>query len=139
MIRIFNRSILISLFFNVFHLGQIRITNLPYNKTIISDTASERNPNVLEQSLSTGWIVQNGKSEIITSIPLFFEGTQTLTLNREFTLTKDEIENYNFILKFLCVNNSIEITLNKNLIYKKSGSDIPFEVELPSDILRHND
>ncbi|MBM4171849.1 MAG: hypothetical protein FJ214_08285 [Ignavibacteria bacterium] len=139
MIRIFNRSILILLFFNVFLLGQIRITNLPYNKTAISDTVSERYPNALEHSLSTGWIIQNGKNEIKTSIPLFFEGTQTLTLSREFTLTEDETEKYNFILKFLCVNNSIEITLNKNLIYKKSGSDIPFEVELPSDILTYND
>jgi beta-galactosidase len=142
MIRIFHRSILILPFLSNILIGQITITNLPYNKDIISDTISGKNPNSIKRLLSAGWVIhneKNGTSEIKTSVPFYYEGDKPLTLQREIILTKEEIEQYIFIIKFLCVNNNIEITLNKNLIFKKPGSGIPFEVELPIDILTYNE
>ena len=121
-------------------VAQITIKSHPFDKSIVSDSVlfgSERPRTV--RLLSDDWkVYPEGKPEQKRqiSIPATFLGNETLVYENSIYFSKEEINNYSVKLGFLGLNSNAEISLNGYSIYKKTGGEIPFEIELPKDILK---
>lgn len=105
------------------------------NDSSIFVTSSTRTVRLFNQN----WKVfseNNPQKKITTSLPCSFEGEESLIFENKLYLTKEEIQNYTIRLYFLGVNHSVDITINKYNIFKKFGCEVPFEVEIPKDILK---
>jgi beta-galactosidase len=127
------------LLFSTQLVAQITIKSHPFDKSIVSDSVffgSERPRTV--KLLSDNWrVYPEGKPEQKQqiSIPATFEGNETLVYENSIYVSKDEVNNNSIKLGFLGLNHTSEISLNDYSIYKKTG-EIPFEIELPKDILK---
>ena len=73
-------------------------------------------------------------SEVI--VPSVFSGQAELTFEKEFTVTRNELNNYIMFIHFLGMNYSADISVNNVIIYRHTGGEFPFQFELPHDILR---
>ena len=78
----------------------------------------------------------NSAKKISISLPCSFEGTQSLIFEKKFFITKDEYQKNTIKICFGGIFNSIEISINKFNIIKKYGAEIPFEIELPKDVIK---
>lgn len=76
------------------------------------------------------------QKKVTTTLPSSFEGEESLIFENKLFLSKDEIKDYTIRLGFLGVNNSIELSINKYNVFKKFGCEVPFEVEIPKDLLK---
>ncbi len=70
------------------------------------------------------------------SLPCSFEGTQSLIFEKKFFISKDDYQKNTIKICFGGIFNSIEISINKYNIIKKYGAEIPFEIELPKDVIK---
>ncbi|MCX7798362.1 MAG: hypothetical protein N2249_07045 [Melioribacter sp.] len=89
--------------------------------------------------LNNDWKVftnENPEKKIKTSIPCTFEGASSLIFQKKIYFSKNDIQNHILKLYFLGINNSVEISINNYTIFKKIGAEVPFEVDLPEDILK---
>lgn len=128
--------ILIFLFYSNL-ISEIKIRSLVFNS--IDDTCyfepSTRKIILFNQN----WKVyeeDNPEKKINTSLPCSFEGATTLIFEKYFYISKNEYQNNVIKLCFLGINNSVEISFNKYNIFRKYGSEIPFEIEIPKDIIK---
>jgi len=91
-------------------------------------------------NLEKGWKVypldNPGDAESI-GVPNNFEGESTLVYEKSFNFSLEEYNNFKFRLHFLGVNYTSEILINNFVIYK-NNTDIPFDVELPKDLIKPN-
>lgn len=91
-------------------------------------------------NLEKGWKIypqDNPKDAETISVPSNFEGETTLVYERVLNFTQDEYNNFKFHLHFLGANYYSEILINNFVIYK-NATDIPFDVELPRDLIKPN-
>lgn len=120
--------------------AQITIKSLPINNKIIADSNfSGKNLTRETKQLSANWKVyseKNPANKINATIPAVFEGNESLVYETSFYLSGKEIKEHSIKLIFLGVNYSSEIVLNNYNILKRTSGEIPFEVELPKDILK---
>jgi beta-galactosidase len=79
---------------------------------------------------------KNEKVEV--EIPSVFEGETELIFVKSFTLSSSDISNYRLKLNFLGINYSADISLNNISIYRHTGGEFPFSLDLPKDVL-HSD
>lgn len=89
-------------------------------------------------NLDKGWKVyplDNPEDAESIGIPNNFEGETTLVYEKVLNFSREEYNNFKFKLHFLGVNYYSEILINNFVIYKNS-SDIPFDVELPKDLIK---
>ncbi|MGK9476579.1 sugar-binding domain-containing protein [Melioribacter sp. OK-6-Me] len=85
--------------------------------------------------LNKNWkVYPDNESKTKLNIPAIFEGTSSINFETSFYIS--EKENKTYSLFFEGINYSADISVNNSLIFKKSAAEIPFEVELPSDLLR---
>jgi beta-galactosidase len=120
--------------------AQIKVKSLPppkisYLDYLFNDNISQRK--IIP--LNDGWKVkpENGTSgKFQATIPFIFEGSNTLVFERDLTISKDEINHSIIKLGFLGINHSIELSVNGANIFKRTGGEIPFELELPADIIK---
>lgn len=91
-------------------------------------------------NLEKGWKIypldNPGDAENI-GVPSNFEGETTLVYEKVLNFTPEEYNRFKFCLHFLGVNYYSEILINNFVIYKNS-TDIPFDVELPKDLIKPN-
>ena len=78
---------------------------------------------------------KEGKRSEIT-VPSIFKGDGELTFEKEFTVTRNELNNYIMFIHFMGMNYSADISVNNVIIYRHTGGEFPFQLELPHDILR---
>ena len=64
------------------------------------------------------------------------EGEGELIFEKEFELTRKQVVKNSLELIFFSVNYTADISLNKTIIYRHSGGEYPFRVQLPRDILK---
>jgi beta-galactosidase len=76
------------------------------------------------------------KEKVNVDIPSIFEGKAELVFEKNFPLTSDQVNNRKISLVFFGLNYSADISINKVIIYRHSGGEFPFAIELPRDILR---
>ncbi len=90
--------------------------------------------------LNGEWQVYSSKDKevkkVLVNVPSEFEGDGILIFEKNFSLSKDEINNYKMKLFFLGLNYTADISINNQIIYRHSGGEFPFSLELPRDILK---
>lgn len=122
-----------------FSTAQIRIKPL-INHPLEIDSAfvMSSSPRLIKLLDSKWRVFSSGKETgaINTTIPFIFEGAESLILEKELYFSQTEIENSVFKLHFAGINYFVEISLNGYNIFKKSGGEIPFEMDLPEDIIK---
>ena len=120
--------------------AQIIVKPLPINKDILVDSVFfDESPTRHVQLLHDNWKIyyEGAPSNYTkTTVPASFDANETMIYETSFSLTKDEVENKSIMLGFLGVNYSSEVLLNNLSIYKRASGEIPFEIELPKDILK---
>lgn len=90
-------------------------------------------------SLHGKWKVYPANSDnaekITIEIPSAFEGETELVFEKKFILSSSDISNFKLKLNFLGLNYSADISLNNISIYRHTGGEFPFSLDLPKDIL----
>lgn len=120
--------------------GQIIFKNLPQNDISALDSLFldiSKTRKIL--SLNGEWKVYPANSDKIekvkVEIPSVFEGESDLFFEKRFSLSHSDISNHKLRLNFLGLNYSADISLNNISIYRHTGGEFPFSLELPKDIL----
>lgn len=86
----------------------------------------------------TNWNVYNQdepNKKITTPVTNKVNGNEILVFETNLDLTINEIKEKNIKLCINGLNYAIEIFINKFSLFKRTGGEIPFEVEIPKDIL----
>ena len=90
--------------------------------------------------LNGKWTVRPAGDEdapkVEVNVPSVFEGEGELIFEKEFELTRNQVVKNSLELIFFSVNYTADISLNKTIIYRHSGGEYPFRVQLPRDILK---
>ena len=86
------------------------------------------------------WQIYSSKDKeikkVFVNVPSEFEGDGVLIFEKNFSLSKDEINNFKMKLFFLGLNYTADISINNQIIYRHSGGEFPFSLDLPRDILK---
>lgn len=69
-------------------------------------------------------------------VPSVFKGSGEFIFQKSFRLTDKQIKEKQINLIFFGLNYSADVSLNKVIIYRHTGGDLPFAVKLPRDILK---
>ena len=87
-------------------------------------------------SLNGEWHVFSSEEKevkkVIVNLPSEFEGTGELIFEKNFSLSKSDIDNFKMKLCFLGLNYTADISVNNVIIYRHSGGEFPFSLDLPS-------
>ncbi len=131
--------IILSSFSNSY--GQIVFKELPNYKIRTTDSLFfDITPTRKIIPLNGEWQVYSSKDKEVNkvqiNVPSEFEGDGVLIFERNFSLTKDEINNFKMKLFFLGLNYTADISINNQIIYRHSGGEFPFSLVLPRDILK---
>ncbi len=136
---IFLTSIIFSLFLP-FSRAQIVFKELPgyriaNNDSLFLDITSKRK--II--SLNGTWKVHPAGDEkaqkVSVNVPSVFHGEGELIFEKSFTISLEDLKKYQMKLIFFGINYSADISVNKNIIYRHTGGEFPFQVDLPKDIL----
>lgn len=119
--------------------AQIKIKELPpYNLASLDSSFLEISSTREIIPLRSGWLLydlESPESKVSITTPSTFEGAESMVFEKEISFSDEQIVNNIILLNFLGINYSAEILINNKLIYKHPGTELPFSVELPKDIL----
>lgn len=142
MTKILNRLFILIILLQNLLLAQIKVISLPQNQRDIFDPIFfDKNDYRNVELMNSDWKVyydNDSEKKISVSIPAIFEGEESLIFEKQISLSKTQIQSSQFVLGFLGINYSAEISINGYNIYKHSGGSYPFELALPKDILKEN-
>ncbi|MCC6548744.1 MAG: hypothetical protein IT279_01615 [Ignavibacteriaceae bacterium] len=86
--------------------------------------------------LNGGWkFSKEGDDGYIIQVPSAFNRPGEFIFEREFQLSKKDINSSTFQLHFLGLNYSAEVSVNSFVIYKHGGGEYPFAISLARDLL----
>jgi beta-galactosidase len=128
------------LFFGEFTLGQVVFRELPGYKPNVDDHS------FFEITQTRDIILLNGKwkvypadgdveKKVTINVPSVFEGEGEFVFEKSFKITERELKTNSFDLVFLGVNYRADISINNIIIYRHTGGEFPFTLDLPRDIL----
>lgn len=120
--------------------GQIIFKNLLQKDLLVEDSLFlDIGKTRKIQSLHGRWSVYSANSakieKVSVEVPSVFEGETDLVFEKNFSLSPSDISNYKLKLNFLGLNYSADISLNNISIYRHTGGEFPFALDLPKDIL----
>ena len=91
-------------------------------------------------SLNGTWKVHPANDEdapkIPVTVPSVFQGEGELIFEKSFTISQNDLKNYQMKLVFFGINYSADISLNKNIIYRHPGGEFPFQLDRWADDVR---
>lgn len=121
--------------------GQIIFKNLPQNDLTVQDSiffdlSASRKILLLHGDWSVYQDNSDKSQKVKIKIPSVFEGEADLVFEKSFPLSESDISNYKLKLNFLGINYAADISLNNISIYRHTGGEFPFSLDLPKDILR---
>lgn len=91
-------------------------------------------------SLNGEWKIYSADDEkqnkVNVSVPSIFQGKGEFVFEKSFKLSSSEINSSRMKLVFFGLNYTADISLNKNIIYRHSGGEFPFSIDVPRDILK---
>ena len=123
--------------FNLNTFAQIIIKEITSDiPTNISNYSSSESRKIY--SLNDNWIFQKQDSEesgVSIKVPSTFSTDEVVVLKRKINFTNYDIARSKFVVHFLGISNSADIFFNDVLINKMSESNIPFNVEIPKDLV----
>jgi len=100
------------------------------------EKSSVRKNILLNGSWSVYSFDDSDKEKTRINIPSVFEGEGDLVFEKQFDIAESNFQKNNFELHFFGINHTADISINNKLIYKHSGGDYPFSLQLPKDLLR---
>lgn len=128
-------AFLLLLNFNFF--AQIRIKEI--TSTLTSETPNFSSTVLREViSINNDWTfktIDSEKEGVKLNVPATYNSNDVVVFQKNLNLSHADIINYNFKINFLGISYSADIFLNDIVIYKKAGGNIPFEIELPNDLI----
>lgn len=80
--------------------------------------------------------VDEEENKVSVGVPSIFEGTGEFIFEKNFKLTKKEIRNNVLEIVFFGLNYTADISVNDIIIYRHSGGEYPFTIDLPRDIVK---
>lgn len=90
--------------------------------------------------LNGKWFVYSAddkeQKKVPVVVPSIFEGEGELVFEKGFQVTQQQLSNNTLEMYFLGVNYTADISINNKVIYRHSGGEFPFSLNLPKDILR---
>jgi beta-galactosidase len=123
--------------------AQIKIKELPsYDLLQVDSLFFDINQSREILSLRSNWEVYSPAAperKAVVSIPSTFSGEESLVYERLFFVSRNQVNNKTLTLHFLGVDYTADVLLNDLVIYKHPGGIQPFDVKLPSDILKPNE
>lgn len=88
--------------------------------------------------LNGGWKFSSSGDDFTTvQVPSAFNRPGEYIFEKEFQLSKSDINSSTFQLHFLGLNYSAEISVNSFVIYKHGGGEYPFSLSLARDLLHY--
>ena len=121
-------------------IGQVIFKELPQYEYNLSDSTfwgSTQTRKII--SLDGKWkVFTSGKREdesVEVNVPSVFQGNGDLTFEKYFYLSSEQINRHRLKISFLGLNYSADIIVNGVIIYRQTGGEFPFNVNLPKDIL----
>ena len=78
------------------------------------------------------------QKKVDVGIPSIFQGNGELIFEKNFSITPAQFKNYSMRINFLGLNYTADISVNGVIIYRHSGGQFPFAIDLPKDVL-HTD
>lgn len=75
------------------------------------------------------------ENKVTVNVPSIFEGDGEFIFEREFKLSESDLLTNSFDLIFFGLNYRADISINDIIIYRHTGGEFPFKVELSKDIL----
>lgn len=131
------------LLFSVNLKAQLLVKELPdYDITGIDSVLFNQTETRQIQQLRNGWQVHfkdTPESKATISIPAAFNDEASMVFEKKIVFRHDKLQNYTPTLYFLGLNYSAEVMINDKSIYKHAGGLLPFQVELPFDLLKINE
>lgn len=79
------------------------------------------------------------KNKVTIGIPSVFKGDGNFVFEKSFGLTAGELNSNRMKLVFFGLNYTADISVNGSIIYRHSGGEFPFVLDLPRDILKSDD
>ncbi len=92
--------------------------------------------------LNGKWSVASADEEenkVLVGVPSIFEGTGEFIFEKNFKLTREEIRKNVLEIIFFGLNYTADISVNDIIIYRHSGGEYPFTIDLPRDIVNADD
>ena len=128
------------LLFSANLFAQISIKSLPFDDKISADqnlfgSSQTRIVKILNHNWKVYW-EKNPSDKISTTVPSSFSGENKLVYETTISFSEEQLAYNTIKLCFLGLNYSCEILVNNYSIFKRSSGEIPFDVELPSDLLK---
>ena len=127
-------------FFSHLAIGQVIFKELPQYDYNVSDSSffgSTQTRKII--SLDGKWkVFPTDKREdeaVEVNVPSVFKGNGDLTFEKHFYLSAEQINRHRLKISFLGLNYSADIIVNGVIIYRQTGGEFPFNVNLPKDIL----
>lgn len=138
--QIFRYFIISILAFHPFLTAQIIFRELPQYKLKSSDLLffdiTETRKII---SLNGEWNVypasDEKKNKVNVGVPSIFSGDGNFIFEKSFKLTQFELNANRIKLIFYGLNYTADISVNGNIIYRHTGGEFPFVLDLPRDIL----
>lgn len=88
--------------------------------------------------LNGGWkFSREGDDAVTVQVPSGFTKPGEYIFEKEFQLSKTDINSSTFQLHFLGLNYSAEVSVNSFVIYKHGGGEYPFSISLARDLLHY--
>jgi beta-galactosidase len=75
------------------------------------------------------------ENKVNITVPSIFEGEGEFIFEREFQLSESDLFTSSFDLIFFGLNYRADISINDIIIYRHTGGEFPFKIELSKDIL----
>ena len=133
--------LLVALFFSGFTSGQVVFRELPGYKLDLEDHS------FFEITQSRDIILLNGKwkvypadgdaeKKVTINVPSVFDGEGEFVFERSFNISEEDIKTNSFDLVFLGLNYRADISINNIIIYRHTGGEFPFTINLSRDILK---
>ncbi len=119
----------------VFRENPSYLRNISIEKNLLISSNSEI------FSLSGEWTVaktNEPEKKFQINIPSIFEGEADFTYSKKFCLNENQVKNNKIEIIFLGLSYSADISVNKALIHRHPGGEIPFSISLPRDILYYD-
>lgn len=120
--------------------AQIKLKELPRenNPLLFSSFLIESSTRATKE-LNSGWMLYQSEEKlngVSVNIPFNFSGTDNIICEKEISFTQEQLANKKPSLLFMGINYSADILFNDVVLYKHPGGEIPFQVDIPREIIQ---
>ena len=119
--------------------SQIMIKELPLDTSYSTDTVNYAN--TLTRTfipLNSDWNVyaeDSKETSVLVNVPSSFNSTSPIIYEKTLDIRPELLANNSFRIHFMGISYLVDIYLNDLILVKKTGGNIPFTLDLPSELI----